>query len=373
MSPKPEQEFSAFPGSKGLQPLTLIAGPCSAESYRQVIETAKGIASHFPDAIFRAGVWKPRTRPGTFEGMGSQALEWLKAVKKETGLKTAIEVANAGHVEEALRAGIDILWIGARTVVNPFSVQEIANAIQGTGIPILVKNPIHPDIDLWVGAIERVLKAGSKQVAAVHRGFHLYQKTQFRNQPQWEIPIRLKEIFPRMQVFCDPSHIGGKPELIDSIAQRALDLGMEGLMIETHCQPDKALSDAGQQITPQFLASLLSHLEIRQSPESSENLLCEIEAIRNRIDRIDDELVLLLAERMRSSREIGEFKKEHNISILQMKRWRKIIRKALKNGDTAGLQSDFIKAVYQLIHEESIRIQSEVLKKKVSPLKELPV
>lgn len=373
MSPKPDQEFAGFPGTSGVQPITLIAGPCSAESLNQVMETAKGLVAHFPDAIFRAGVWKPRTRPGSFEGVGSPALEWLKAVKKETGLKVAVEVANTGHVEEALRAGIDILWIGARTVVNPFSVQEIADAIRGTGTPVLVKNPIHPEIDLWVGAIERVLKAGSKQVAAVHRGFHLYQKTQFRNQPQWEIPIRLKETFPGIQVFCDPSHIAGKPELIEPIAQRALDLGMEGLMIETHIHPKDALSDAGQQITPHFLAELMARLEIRQSPESSENLLCEIETIRGKIDRIDDELLLLLAERMRASKEIGEFKKEHNISILQMKRWRKIIRKALRQGNNAGLQTDFIKAVYQLIHEESIRIQSEVLKKKVAPLKELPV
>jgi chorismate mutase len=373
MSPKPDQEFIPFFGSIGEHPLTLIAGPCSAESFEQVMSTAQGIAKNFPNAIFRAGVWKPRTRPGSFEGIGTPALEWLKAVKAETKLSVAIEVANAHHVNEALNIGIDILWIGARTVVNPFSVQEIADAIQGTGIPVLVKNPIHPDIDLWVGAIERVLKAGSKQVAAVHRGFHLYQKTQFRNQPQWEIPIRLKEIFPQIQVFCDPSHIGGRPELIEPIAQKALDLGMEGLMIETHCHPQKALSDATQQISPNRLAQIIENLEIRQSPESSENLLCEIEAIRSKIDRIDDELLLMLAERMKASKEIGAFKKEHNISILQIKRWRKIIRKALKDGNNEGLQSDFIKAIYQLIHEESIRIQSEVLKKKVNPLKELPV
>jgi chorismate mutase len=372
MSPKPDQEFSPFAGSIGQHPLTLIAGPCSAESRDQVLSTARGIAANFPHAIFRAGVWKPRTRPGTFEGMGAPALEWLKEVKSETNLLVAIEVANAGHVQEALKAGIDILWIGARTVVNPFSVQEIADAIQGTGVPVLVKNPIHPDIDLWVGAIERVLKAGSLKVAAVHRGFHQYLKTQYRNPPQWEIPIRLKEIFPQIQVFCDPSHIGGKPELIESIAQKALDLGMEGLMIETHCQPEFALSDAHQQVSPYLLNQIIQHLEIRQSPETSENLLCEIDAIRAKIDRIDDELLLMLAERMKASKEIGEFKKEHNISILQIKRWRKIIRKALKEGNNLGLQPDFIKAVYQLIHEESIRIQSDVLKKKVNPLKELP-
>jgi chorismate mutase len=252
-------------------------------------------------------------------------------------------------------------------------VQEIADSISGTGIPVLIKNPIHPDIDLWVGAIERVYKAGSTQVAAVHRGFHVYQKTHFRNQPQWEIPIRLKEIFPTLQVFCDPSHIGGKPDLIPGIAQKALDLGMEGLMIETHYNPQAALSDASQQIKPGQLAELMSHLEFRKSPDSSENLLCEIDNIRAKIDRIDAELILILADRMKESKKIGEFKKEHNISILQIKRWRKIIRNALKEGQDAGLQPEFIHAIYQLIHHESIRIQSEVMNKKVIPLKELPL
>ncbi len=337
----------------------LIAGPCSAESARQVLETAQGIAQHYPKALYRAGVWKPRTRPGSFEGAGVSAFAWLKAMREQTGLRFMVEVATPQHIEIALKHQADALWIGARTVVNPFSVQELAHAMKGVShIPILIKNPVHPDINLWIGAIERIQQAGVNLVAAIHRGFHKYSNGDFRNNPAWDIPIQLKTQLPHLPLFCDPSHITGNKKLIPYITQLAIDLAMDGLMIETHHLPAKALSDAQQQITPAELHQLISNIRVSQSEEESERKCEEINILRNKIDIIDDELVNLLAQRMALSKEIGQYKFEHNIAILQLSRWKKTLQSQIQNGKTTGLSENFIKAIYQIIHDESITVQS---------------
>jgi chorismate mutase len=338
----------------------LIAGPCSAESPAQLLQTAKGIALHFPNALFRAGVWKPRTRPGSFEGKGEEALIWLNEMKEQTGLRFAVEVATPLHVELALKHKVDVMWIGARTVVNPFSVQELAEALKGVShVPVLIKNPIHPDVNLWIGAIERIMNAGIADVAAVHRGFHQYGNSQFRNDPAWEIPIQLKSLMPELPIFCDPSHIAGNRTLLAFIAQRAMDLAMDGLMIETHGTPDLALSDAKQQITPETLKELLDGLRVGQSENEIEDHSNELQILRNNIYAIDDELIQLFAKRQGFSQQIGKYKQENNVTILQIKRWKETLKNQIKNGAALGLNEEFVKAIYQLIHDESITVQSQ--------------
>lgn len=339
----------------------IIAGPCSAESEEQMLETAKSIAAFYPTAVFRAGIWKPRTRPGTFEGIGDIGLEWMKLVKEQTGLLTATEVATADHVEKCLKAGIDILWIGARTTVNPFSVQEVADALRGVDIPIFVKNPIYPDFQLWAGALERVNNAGIKKLAAIHRGFQSYDNGPFRNSPKWELAIELKSICPDLPVFCDPSHIGGTPELIPYISQKAMDMDMDGLMIETHRNPGVALSDAKQQITPFELNEVLSGLQIRSASVEDLELQSKLEELRSIIQKLDNELLELLAKRMAISTQIGEYKRDNNVTILQVAHWKKLIDSSLANALSLGMPNEFVKGLYQLIHDESIRRQTEVM------------
>ena len=339
----------------------LIAGPCSAESEEQMLETAKSIAAFYPNSIFRAGIWKPRTRPGTFEGIGDVGLEWMKLVKQQTGLLTATEVATADHVEKCLKAGIDILWIGARTTVNPFSVQEIADALKGVDIPVFVKNPIYPDLQLWAGALERVNNAGIKKIAAVHRGFHSYDNGPFRNSPKWELAIELKAACPELPVICDPSHIGGTPELIPYLAQKAMDMDMDGLMIETHRNPAVALSDAKQQITPFELKEIISDLQIRSASIDSSELQTKLDELRSIIHKLDNDLLEVLAKRMAVSKQIGEYKRDNNVTILQVTHWKNLIENSIANGNQLGLPKDFVKGLYQLIHDESIRRQTDVM------------
>jgi chorismate mutase len=341
----------------------LIAGPCSAESEEQMLSTGKQIAEIYPHSIFRAGIWKPRTRPNTFEGIGDIGLEWMKKVKAETGLLTATEVANSDHVEKCLKQGIDILWIGARSTVNPFSVQDIADALKGVDIPVFVKNPIYPDLQLWAGALERVNNAGISKIAAIHRGFHSYDNGPFRNSPKWELAIELKTANPDLPVICDPSHIGGTPELIPYLAQKAMDMDMDGLMIETHIDPRVALSDAKQQITPKMLKEIISELNIRSASFESTELRNKLEELRAVIDKLDNELLELLAKRMTVSSQIGEYKRENNVTILQVAHWKNIIEAGISKGSILGLPEEFVKGLYQLIHDESIRRQTNVMNK----------
>ncbi|MFH1320384.1 MAG: chorismate mutase [Bacteroidota bacterium] len=349
----------------GLKLPLIIAGPCSAETEEQLLMTASGIAKLDKVSIFRAGVWKPRTRPDYFEGVGSIALEWLKTVKQETGLLTAIEVANTEHLEQALKNEVDILWIGARTTVNPFYVQEIADALKGVDIPVMVKNPINPDLSLWAGALERFNHAGITKLIAIHRGFSSFEKTPYRYAPMWEIPIELKILCPDLLVICDPSHISGDARLLQRIAQKALDLDMAGLMIETHINPKAALSDAQQQITPTQLDELLSNLVYRKA--SSENIIFEnrLEELREIIDKVDEDLLHALSKRMEVVREIGEFKRDNNITILQIKRWKKILRTRPDFGKALGLTEEFTKKLYKLIHKASIQKQTEIMNSEI--------
>ncbi len=344
-----------------LQQMTLIAGPCSAESEEQVLATAISIAKINPAAIFRAGIWKPRTRPNAFEGIGSAGLPWLCKVKEITGMQTATEVANARHVEECLRHNIDILWIGARTTVNPFSVQEIAQALKGTNVRVMVKNPVNAELSLWMGAIERLDLQGVKHITAIHRGFHKPEKQAFRNDPRWELAIEMRILAPNIPMLCDPSHICGNKELIPYVAQKALDLGMDGLMIETHINPLRALSDADQQLTPSELASVLDNLRVRLPEMDKTDGKGELQKLRTSINRTDEELLQLIFRRMQYSREIGEYKKKHNLSILQVNRWEELLRDRIGLAQGMGLSKSFVKRIYNLIHEESIRKQSEVM------------
>ena len=345
----------------------LIAGPCSAETEEQMLTTGRQIAGFYPNCVFRAGIWKPRTRPGTFEGIGDIGLEWMQAVKQETGLLTATEVATADHVEKCLKHGVDILWVGARTTVNPFSVQEIADALKGVSIPVLVKNPIYPDLQLWLGALERINNAGINKLAAVHRGFQSYDNGPFRNSPKWELAIELKTICNDLPVFCDPSHIGGTPELIPYIAQKAMDMDMCGLMIETHCTPKSAWSDAKQQITPYELKEIISDLNIRSAAIVDSELQTKLDELRIIIDKLDNELLELLAKRMAISGQIGAYKRDNNITVLQVAHWKKIIETGVARANLLGLPKDFIKSLYQIIHDESIRRQTEVMNKATIP------
>ncbi|MGC3978077.1 MAG: bifunctional 3-deoxy-7-phosphoheptulonate synthase/chorismate mutase type II [Paludibacteraceae bacterium] len=351
-----EFESILLPGIDPKRPL-IIAGPCSAETEEQVMNTAKGVAK-LGIKIYRAGVWKPRTKPGGFEGVGAPALEWLKKVKAEYGMYIAVEVATAKHVREALAADVDMLWIGARTSANPFSVQEIADALDGTDIPVLIKNPVNPDVDLWIGAIERIYNAGVRKIAAIHRGFSSYDKKIYRNLPQWHIPIELHRQIPSLPIICDPSHIGGKRELVAPLSQQAMDLDFDGLIVETHCNPEKAWSDASQQITPEVLELVLDSIVIRDTKQSTENLT----QLRRQIDDLDNNLLELLAKRMRVSQEIGRYKKEHNMPILQSQRYEEILENRIQQAVKMGMSDEFMKTVLIAIHEESVRQQMQVMK-----------
>ena len=336
----------------------VIAGPCSAETEEQVMTTATQLA-HKGCHMFRAGVWKPRTKPGGFEGNGEMAMPWLKRVKNETGMLVAVEVATPEHVEIALKYGIDILWVGARTSANPFAVQAIADSLKGVDIPVLVKNPVNPDLDLWIGALERINQAGVTRMAAIHRGFSSYDKKIYRNLPMWQIPIELRRRIPSLPIICDPSHIGGRRELIAPLCQQAMDLGFDGLIVESHCEPDMAWSDAKQQVTPDILDYILSLLVIRDEKMTTEG----IHELRKQIDELDNQLMELLAKRMRVCREIGQYKKEHNMTVLQPARYGEILDKRGAQGTLCGMGSDFVKKVFENVHEESVRQQMEILSK----------
>ena len=346
-----------LPGIENKRPL-VIAGPCSAETEEQVMATAKALAKN-DIKIFRAGVWKPRTKPGGFEGNGEKALPWLKRVKEETGMLIATEVATPKHVEASLNAGVDILWVGARTTANPFAVQELADSLRGIDVPVLVKNPVNPDLELWIGALERINQAGLERLGAIHRGFSSYDKKIYRNLPMWQIPIELRRRIPALPLICDPSHIGGRRDLIAPLCQQAMDLGMDGLIIESHCNPDEAWSDASQQVTPDILDYILGLLVVRDTKQSTESL----SALRKQIDQYDDQLIELLAKRMRVSREIGMFKKEHDMTVLQTGRYTEILEKRGAQGALCGIGADCIKEIFEAIHEESVRQQLEIINK----------
>jgi len=350
-------ESILLPGVDAKRPM-VIAGPCSAETEEQVMDTAKQLAAD-GIKIMRAGIWKPRTKPGGFEGVGSEGLAWLKKVRQETGMYVSTEVATQKHVYEALKYGVDMLWIGARTTANPFAVQEIAEALQGVDIPVLVKNPVNPDLELWIGALERLSNVGLTKLGAIHRGFSSYDKKIYRNLPQWHIPIELKRRYPDLPIICDPSHIGGKRDLIQPLSQQAMDLNFEGLIIETHCNPECAWSDAAQQVTPARLKELLNSLVIRDGKQSTEDL----SALRRQIDEFDDQLLELLAKRMRVSKEIGTFKKEHDMTIVQTDRYDEILTKRIAQASEMGMNPEFMRVVLEAIHEESVRQQLDIINK----------
>ncbi|MBO4529460.1 MAG: bifunctional 3-deoxy-7-phosphoheptulonate synthase/chorismate mutase type II [Paludibacteraceae bacterium] len=342
-------------GVEDKRPL-VIAGPCSAETEEQVIATAKQLASNGVK-VFRAGIWKPRTKPGGFEGNGIKALPWMQTVKKETGMLTATEVATAKHVEDALKYGIDLLWIGARTTADPFAVQEIADTLQGTDVPVLIKNPVNPDLELWIGALQRLNNAGIRRLGAIHRGFSTYDKKLYRNLPQWHIPIELRRRIPDLPIICDPSHISGRRDLIAPLCQQSMDLQFDGLIIESHIDPDNAWSDASQQVTPEVLNIILNNLVIRETNQTTENLT----ELRKQIDEIDINLIETLAKRMRISREIGTYKKEHEMPILQTTRYDEIINKRAQQGIELSMDGEFMKIVFEAIHSESVRQQMLIM------------
>jgi chorismate mutase len=347
-------------GNKDLKRPIIISGPCSAETEEQTLKTAHELAAQGIE-IFRAGIWKPRTRPGSFEGVKNTGLSWLKRVKKETSMAVGTEVATALHVYQALKFGIDVIWIGARTTANPFAVQEIADALEGVDIPVLVKNPVNPDLNLWIGAIERIHRAGIKKVAAIHRGFSTYLKVKYRNEPQWQIPIELKRRIPEIQIITDPSHISGKRALLQEVSQQAMDLNFDGLMIESHFDPNKAWSDAEQQITPATLKQLLNNLVIRQT--NGKDLQINLETMRHDIDQLDKDLWAILEKRMKLSKRIGIFKKENNLTILQAKRYDEIMNQRVQMGVSKGFSNEFSERLFKNIHEESIRHQKYIMNK----------
>ncbi|MBQ2111931.1 MAG: bifunctional 3-deoxy-7-phosphoheptulonate synthase/chorismate mutase type II [Bacteroidales bacterium] len=343
---------------------SVVAGPCSAESEEQVMMTAKGLKG-LGINVFRAGIWKPRTHPGSFEGVGADGLKWMQKAKKEYGLKIATEVASERHVFECLKHGVDLVWLGARTTANPFLVQEIADALKDTDIPVLVKNPVNADLDLWVGALERLNRAGIRKLGVIHRGFSTFEKIQYRNDPQWQVAVELRSRHPELPFFVDPSHLAGCKEYILEISQRSLDLGFEGLMIESHCNPSVALSDAKQQLTPDELSDLLyNQIVVRDkdsdAPEWKEN----IDQLRAKIDILDENILYTLGARMKVSKQIGEYKKSNNIAILQTSRWDKVLSKVVEKGSDYGLNEKFIKAVFTAIHEASVEVQNEIISKK---------
>ncbi|MBM3435897.1 MAG: 3-deoxy-7-phosphoheptulonate synthase [Bacteroidetes bacterium] len=341
----------------------IISGPCSAESQGQVLDTALAL-SRIPNVkLFRAGIWKPRTRPGLFEGVGIEGLKWLARVKPETGLMTTVEVASPSHVQAALKFGIDVLWIGARTVVNPFSLQDLAHELKGVDIPVMVKNPVNPDLNLWIGAIERIHQSGINKIAAIHRGFYFFDKTPYRNAPMWEVPIELKRLIPNLPVICDPSHICGDRESLRDISQKALDLEMNGLMIESHIAPENALTDPHQQVTPDQLSELIRSLIIRKERGNNE-FETKLEELRSEIDKLDAELINILARRMGLIDEIGKYKRDHNITILQLKRWSNIVRDRLNAGLGSGLNQEFLQKLLEIVHNESIQRQADLYKER---------
>ena len=340
---------------------SVVAGPCSAETEEQVMETAKGL-KELGINVFRAGIWKPRTHPGSFEGVGSEGLRWMQKAKKEYGLKISTEVASEKHVFECLKFGVDLVWLGARTTANPFLVQEIADALKDTDIPVLVKNPVNPDLDLWIGALERLNRAGIKKLGVIHRGFSTFDKIKYRNDPQWQVAVELRSRYPELPFFVDPSHMAGSKDYIREISQRSLDLGFEGLMIESHCNPSVALSDAKQQLTPPELRDLLyNQIVVREkdsdSPEWKEN----IDQLRAKIDIIDENILYALGSRMKISRQIGEYKKNNNIAILQTSRWDAILAKVVEAGKEFGLSEKFVKNVFNAIHEASVEAQNDII------------
>ncbi len=338
----------------------IIAGPCSAETEEQLYETTKAIKAE-GISLIRAGVWKPRTRPNSFEGVGQPALQWIQDIKKELNVKFAVEVANAMHVEEALHYGIDVLWIGARSTVSPFIVQEIADALRGCDLPVLIKNPINPDLALWIGAFERLHQAGVTKLGAIHRGFSTYQKTRFRNIPMWQLPIELKRQLPDMPMICDPSHITGKREMVAEISQVALDLNFDGLIIETHCNPEKAWSDASQQITPQALGELVRNLHIRKSSSQDIEYITHLEDLRTQIDHADREMIEILASRMELVAQIGAWKKKNNVAAFQLDRWNEVFKSRKEWAKSLRIREKFIVELFNLLHVESIRKQTEVM------------
>jgi len=339
----------------------VIAGPCSAETEEQVLTIAHQLKNTDVN-FYRAGIWKPRTRPGNFEGIGTLGLKWLQKVKKETGLKTAIEVANRTHVELALAHDIDLLWIGARSTVSPFIVQEIAEALQGTDKIVLVKNPVNPDLALWLGAIERLASANIKKLGAIHRGFSTYEKTKYRNNPEWQIAIDLQTRFPDLPLLNDPSHITGNREMIFDVSQTALDLNFDGLMIETHHNPEKAWSDAEQQVTPETLVQIMKNLKIRKQTDPQAEFVNTLNNLRAQIDVVDNQVMELLGKRMKIADSIGALKKERNVAVLQTKRWSEILNKMVLEGKEKGLSEEFIQKLFKAIHQESISHQEKIIK-----------
>ncbi|MCQ2232527.1 MAG: bifunctional 3-deoxy-7-phosphoheptulonate synthase/chorismate mutase type II [Paludibacteraceae bacterium] len=350
-----ELEKLNLPGVEERRPL-VIAGPCSAETEDQVMDTARQLAKNGVK-VFRAGIWKPRTKPGGFEGNGVTALPWMQKVKKETGMLTATEVATAKHAEEALKFGVDVLWIGARTTADPFAVQEIADTLKGVDVPVLIKNPVNPDLELWIGALQRLNNAGIKRLGAIHRGFSTYDKKLYRNLPQWHIPIELHRRFPDLPIICDPSHIAGRRDLISPLCQQAMDLQFDGLIIESHCDPDKAWSDAPQQLAPDVLSLVLNNLVIRNMNQTTESLA----ELRKQIDEIDMDLTEMLAKRMRVAKEIGIYKREHDMPILQTERYDEIIKKRMETGSAMSLDGEFTRKIFEAIHEESVRQQMRIM------------
>lgn len=346
-----------LPGLDLRRPLT-IAGPCSAETEEQLLDTARQLAAE-GFRIFRAGLWKPRTKPGGFEGVGADGLAWLRRVKRETGMFTATEVATREHVTAALAGGVDLLWIGARTAGNPFAMQEIADALRGRDVPVLVKNPASPDLELWIGAVERIYNAGIRRLGVIHRGFTSIDRSLYRNHPMWSIPIELRRRLPSLPIFCDPSHIGGKRELVAPLAQQAMDLGFDGLIVESHHAPETAWSDKEQQVTPRALACICRNLVIRETTTTTESL----SELRAEIDKLDDRLLELLAHRMRVSRQIGQYKKEHGMPVLQAARYEELLARRAAQAAQLGMDREFMRSVLQAIHEESVRQQMEVLGK----------
>ena len=339
----------------------IISGPCSAETEEQVMETAARLAKTGKVDVLRAGIWKPRTKPGLFEGIGTKGLPWLLQAKKMTGLPTTVEVATAKHVQDALQFDVDILWIGARTTVNPFSVQEIADALRGVQIPVLIKNPINPDLELWCGGIERLQKSGLNQIGMIHRGFSSYGNTEFRNAPMWHLPIEMKRRFPEMLLVCDPSHICGNRTMLQSVAQKSIDLDFGGLMLESHIDPDNAWSDAKQQVTPERLAEIINALVWRYENTDVKEFITALASLREQINQVDDELLALLGQRMKIADRIGSYKKDNNITILQTNRWNDILDRAFQKGESLGLSKEFITKYFDAVHLESINHQNKIM------------